>query len=427
MIQIYGIKNVPEKIMLRARADVEAVKETVAEIIKNVRERGDEALLEYTEKFDGVKLTPKQLRVSEQEIKEAYENTPKETIDEIKKQIALARKFAKADFASIKTQWQTPLVANSYGGLKTIPIGEVGLYVPGGKNPFPTVMQILAVPAKIAGCKRIVAVVNPCGKQYETLIAADLCGVDEIYKAGGAQAIAALAYGTETIRRVYKITGPGNPYVTAAKLLCFGQVDIDMPAGPSEALIIADEGAKPSWLAADILARAEHGPDSAAICVVPTQAMALQVQEEVETQKSERTRGSYIDTALDNYSAIVVSSDIEETISFANEYAPEHMEVQTRNAEELLPKIVNAGSVFLGYYNPVAVGDYASGVNHILPTGQWAKIFSPVNVSTYMKKVQFSKVGKEGLVELQSIVDTIATVEGLDAHRESVDIRLRWK
>lgn len=425
MIKIYGIEAVPEKIMLRARADIEAVKEKVAEIIRNVRKQGDAALLDYTKQFDGVTLSKNQLKVSDEDIKEAYAHTPAETIIEIKKQIALSRKFAQADFSSITKEWKVSFAKDSYGGLKTTPIEEVGLYVPGGKNPFPTVMQILAVPAKIAGCRRVVAVINPKGNQYETLIAADLCGVDEIYRVGGAQAIAALAYGTETIKRVFKITGPGNPYVTAAKLLCFGQVDIDMPAGPSEALIIADEDANPEWLAADILARAEHGPDSAAVCVVPSKEMAQKVQDAVEAQKIKLSRGSYIETALDNYSAIVVSPGIEKTIEFANEYAPEHLELQVGNPEDLLPKIKNAGSVFMGYYNPVAVGDYASGVNHILPTGQWAKMFSPVSVSTYLKKVQFSKVGREGLSELKSIVDTIATVEGLDAHKESVDIRFK--
>jgi len=423
MIKIYNLAEVPEKIMLRSRVDIDAVKPKVAEIIRNVRERGDEAVLEYTEKFDKVKLSIEQLRVSESDIKEAYENVPSATIDEIKKQIALSRKFAEADFSNITKTWQVELVKDSYGGLKTTPIEEVGLYVPGGKNPFPTVMQILAVPAKIAGCRRIVAVINPKEKQYETLVAADLCNVDEVYRLGGAQAVAALAYGTETIKQVSKIIGPGNPYVTAAKLLCFGQVDIDMPAGPSEALIIADENANPAWLASDILARAEHGPDSAAVCVVPSKELAQKVQDKVEKQKSERTRGSYIDTALDNYSAIVISNDFEKTIEFANKYAAEHLELQVENPEALLPGIKNAGSVFLGYYNPVAVGDYASGVNHILPTGQWAKMFSPVSVSTYLKKIQFSKVTKEGLGALRSIVDTIATVEGLDAHRESVDIR----
>ncbi|MFH1424910.1 MAG: histidinol dehydrogenase [archaeon] len=425
-MKIYEMGEVPKTIMMRAKTDVDSVKESVGETIKNIRKNGDTALRKYTEKFDRVLI--EDFKTSEDEIREAYEEIDPLVLEKIKEQIEYSKKFASADKKNLKEEWSVQLGEGIEGGLKLTPIESVGLYVPGGKNPFPTVMQILAIPAKIAGVEKIVACTPPQkdGKILaEVLVAADLCGVDEVYKMGGAQAVAAFAYGTESVPKVLKVVGPGNPYVTAAKLLCFGEIGIDMPAGPSEALIIADEGATPSWLAADILARAEHGPDSAAVLVTWKREIAEKTLEEVGRQKKERSRQEYIETALEKYCAVVLVKDLREAVDFANEYAPEHLELQVESPREILPLINNAGSVFLGYYNPVAVGDYASGVNHILPTGQWAKMFSPVSVETFMKRVQFSYVNKTGLEKLKGIVDTIADIEGLDAHRESVDIRLR--
>lgn len=425
-MKIYERNGVPEEIMLRARADVDAVKEKVADIIRGMKQRGDDALREYTERFDGVRI--EDFEVGRDEIEAAYEKVAPEVLDAMKKQVELSKKFALADFENLSKEWKIEISEGVEGGLKLTPVENVGLYVPGGKNPFPTVMQILAVPAKIAGVKNVVACTPPQKDGSilpELLAVADLCGVDRIYKMGGAQAIAALAYGTESVPKVLKVVGPGNPYVTAAKLLCFGEIGIDMPAGPSEALIIADEGANPAWLAADVLARAEHGPDSAAVLVTWDRNIAEKTLEEVERQKKERSRTKYIEEALKRYCAAVMVEDLDEAIEFANEYAPEHLEIQLEEPMKVLDKIVNAGSVFLGYYNPVAVGDYASGVNHILPTGQWAKMFSPVSVETFMKRVQFSYVDRGGLAGLKEIVDTIATLEGLDAHRESVDIRFK--
>jgi len=259
----------------------------------------------------------------------------------------------------------------------------------------------------------------------EVLIAADLSGVDEIYRIGGAQAIATMAYGTETIKPVNKIVGPGNTYVTAAKMLVSEEVAIDMPAGPSEVLIIADKEANPRYIAADILARCEHSDDATAVLLTFSEEQADRVIEELNKQKKKLSRESTIDKSLAKYSAIIIMENIEEAVEFANEYAPEHLELMVENPYELMKKIRNAGSIFLGYYAPVAVGDYASGVNHVLPTSQYSKVFSPIGVETFMKKSEFEYLTEEGLKTLNNkIVKYIAAVEGFDAHARSVSIRL---
>ena len=307
----------------------------------------------------------------------------------------------------------------------------MGLYIPGGKNPFPTVQQILATAANAAGCKRIISCISPSGKNYEVLIAANECGIEEIYRVGGGQAIAAMAYGTETIAPVDLIAGPGSPYVTAAKILCQTKVAIDMPAGPSEVIVLAD-GTTPSqfdlntkakYCAADLLAQAEHGSDSAVIMLTNSKDLAQLTKSEIEKQFQTLSRQDYVKTALANYSAIITTTSLEEAIAFINDYAPEHLEILTEHPEALFNLINNAGSVFIGYHNPVAVGDYATGINHCLPTCGWARQSSPVGAWTFMKRVQYSSVSKLGLDRLLPIVKTISAVEGLDAHRRSVEVR----
>jgi len=293
------------------------------------------------------------------------------------------------------------------------------------------VQQILAVAAKTAGCPRIVSCISPRGKGYEVLIAANECGMTEIYRVGGAQAIAALAYGTETIAPVELIAGPGNPYVTAAKIICQAKVGIDMPAGPSEAIILADGSTtaqvslatKARYCAADVLARAEHGPDSAGLLVTDSPELAELAKTEIEKQYNALSRQGYIATALSTYSAIIVTASMSEAIQFTNDYAPEHLEILTEDPDATYEQIENAGSAFLGYFNPVATGDYATGINHVLPSCGWARQSSPVGVWTFMKRVQHSTLSKAGLERLKPIVQTIATVEGLDAHKRSVEIR----
>ncbi len=433
MISIYKLQDIGkselQKILARAQTDIAAVADKVRGIIRNVRERGDAALIEYTKEWDNPDFRPDMLVVGESDFERAYRETPPKTIEMIREQVALSRRFHEAQRKRI-CDWKEEHQGLIFGE-KWTPIDAVGLYVPGGKNPFPTVQQILAVAAKAAGCPRIVSCISPRGNNYEVLIAARECGISQLYRAGGAQAIAAMAYGTETIKSVELIAGPGNPFVTAAKILCQEKTAIDMPAGPSEALILADDTVpagvslrkKAAFLAADILARAEHGPDSAAVLVTTSQELALLVQEEVQRQAAELSRTGYIEKALQGYSAILVAADMDAAAAFANEYAPEHLEVLTGDPQGILDQVRNAGTVFLGHFNPVAAGDYAIGVNHVLPTGGWARRSSAVGVWTFMKRVQFSELSSDALRRLEPIVSHIADIEGLDAHKRSVQIR----
>ncbi|OGG18811.1 histidinol dehydrogenase [Candidatus Gottesmanbacteria bacterium RIFCSPHIGHO2_02_FULL_39_14] len=436
IIQLYELKTMNmkdrQKIIQRSRSDINKVKRRVLPIIEDVRSRGDRAILDYLEKFDGMKLKQEELRISNTEIEEAYAKTDPLVLKMIRQQIELSQKFHREQFQRMELQWEIETIPGVKLGQKRTPIESTGLYVPGGTAPYPTVMQILAVPAKLAGVKRIIGVTPPRGKNYEVIVAANEAGVDEIYRIGGVAAVAALAYGTETIKPVDKIVGPGNIYVTASKMLVFGDVGIDMPAGPSEAIILADEGANPAYCAADILARAEHDPNAAGVLVTWSKVVAEKTKEEIIRQLPTLSRSVIIKQSLARYSAIIITSDETEAVEFTNEYAPEHLEVLTKNPYKLLPKFTNAGSIFLGYNTPVPVGDYASGTNHVLPTGGWAKMFSPVGVETFMKVSEFQSVTKEGLESLAPIIDVISEVEGLDAHWNTIEQRLQkgtrlWK
>ena len=436
IIELYELDTMSrpekEKILRRSRADISDVKKQVLPIIEDVRTRGDQAILDYLEKYDGVTLSQSELRVSDDDIAEAYANTDPIVLEMIQRQIVLSQKFHNEQMRKLDTQWEIETIPGVTLGQKRTPIESAGLYVPGGTAPYPTVMQILAVPANIAGVKRIVGVTPPRGKNYEVIIAAKEAGVNELYRVGGVAAIAALAYGTETIKRVDKIVGPGNIYVTASKILVFGDVGIDMPAGPSEAIILADPEADPAYCAADILARTEHDANAAGVLVTWSKILAEKTRTEIARQLPLLSRGNIIKQSLSRYSAIIVTQSEKEAIAFTNEYAPEHLEVLTKKPFDLLPKLTNAGSIFLGYYTPVPVGDYASGTNHVLPTGGWAKTFSPVGVETYMKITEFQSVTRNGLESLAPIIDVISEVEGLDAHWNTIEQRLKkgkrlWK
>lgn len=436
IIQVYELKTMDvqdrARIVRRARGDIGIVKKQVLPIIEDVRARGDQAILDYLEKFDGVKLTPKDLLISEVEIKEAYLKTDPLVLKMIRRQIKLSQKFHKEQLRRLDMKWEIEVIPGVRLGQKKTPIESAGLYVPGGSAPYPTVMQILAVPAKLAGVKRIVGVTPPRGKNYEVIVAAKEAGVNELYRVGGVAAIAALTYGTETIKPVDKIVGPGNIYVTASKMLVFGDVGIDMPAGPSEAIILADDGANPAYCAADILARAEHDPNAAGVLVTWSKKVAEKTQDEIVRQLPTLLRSDIIKQSLARYSAIIIVSNEAEAIEFTNEYAPEHLEVLTKNPYDFLPKLTNAGSIFLGYYTPTPIGDYASGTNHVLPTGGWSKMFSPVGVETFMKVSEFQSATKNGLKSLAPIIDVISEVEGLDAHWNTIEQRLQkgkrlWK
>ncbi len=426
MIKIYELKKMANDeryfIMRRSGLDIEGVKNKVNAILEDVKLNGDKAIRKYTERFDRVKQDD--FRVSKEEVDRAWKKIDKVLLARIKQQIKYSKKFHKTQ---VKNERKCEIDEGIILGEKYTPIESVGLYVPGGRAVYPSVLQILAVPAKIAGVPRVVVCTPPDtdGKISESfLVVASLLGLDEIYKMGGAQAIAALAYGTESIKPVKKIVGPGNIYVSCAKMLVFGIVNIDMPAGPSEALILADSSANPCFVAADILARCEHDPDASAVLLTDSKMLANQIKKEIKRQFSYLKRQSIIKKALSKYSAIIICDSWDEIINFTNEYAPEHLEIMVTQPWDLLPRIVNAGSIFLGEYAPVAIGDYASGTNHVLPTGQYAKMFSPVGVETFQKKSEFQYVTKEGLRLLYPIVRELTAVEGLDAHYNSVKVRL---
>ncbi len=414
-----------QEIMGRSGLDIGDTKQEVLPIINNVRYQGDLAVLEYIERFDGIKLEAKDLTVSANDIEEAYVNTDPVVLKAIKRQIELSRKFHKEQLSHIDMQWEKEISPGVKLGQKKTPLESAGLYVPGGTAPYPTVMQILAVPAKETGVRRIVGVVSPRGKNYEVIVAGKEAGVDEMYRISGVAAIAALAYGTETIKPVDKIVGPGNKYVTAAKEAVFGDVGIDMPAGPSEVLILADGNANPRLCAGDLLSACEHDPNAAGVLVTWDRQLAKKVQSEIEQQTSHLLRQEIIRQALGKYSGIIVVADEREAVDFANKYAPEHLEVVTDNCRKLEKQLTNAGSIFLGQWTPKALGDYATGANHVLPTGKGARIYSPIGIETFMKTSQIQQVTQEGLENLASIVEPIAGVEGLGAHWKSIQQRLK--
>jgi len=429
MIKSYELKNMSDDIRClllgRSSIDIESVKDMVTRVIEDVKRDGDESLKKYTEVFDHVKLDT--FRVTKEEIDEAWKTIDEDIVSKIKLQIGYSESFHKMQVCK---DWKHEIDKGIVLGEKYTPIESVGLYVPGGRAAYPTVLQILSVPAKIARVPRIVVCTPPNkdGKISEpVLVTASILGIDEIYKVGGAQAIAALAYGTASIKPVKKIVGPGNIYVSCAKLLVFGKVDIDMFAGPSEVLIIADSSANPSFIAADMLARCEHDPNASAVLLTNSRELAANVKTEITRQFPGLKRQGIIKKSLAKYSAIIISDNWDAIIDFTNEYAPEHLEIMVEKPWEMLPKIINAGSIFLGNYAPVAVGDYASGTNHVLPTGQYAKMFSPVGVETFQKKSEFQYITKKGLKTLNPIIRKISEVEGLDAHYNSVKVRLEEK
>ena len=418
-----------ERIFRRAQANVDAIMPDVKKVIEDIRERGDVAVVEYVRKFDKPDFAVGQIRVSKEDIKKAYEDVSDETLDVMRRQIKISKNFhleqAKRIYAD--SDWSIEFVPGVRTGVRKGPIDSVGLYVPAGKAPLPTVSQILAVAAKAARVPRVCIFFPPTNYYPEIIVAADLAGADEIYRVGGVAAIAAMAYGTQLIESVDKIAGPGSPWVQAAKLQVFGQVGIDMLSGPSEGLGLVDDTANPAWVAADILARLEHGPDSAFPIIATSLKKAENIQQEVERQALQRSRyEKYIKSAIENgYQAIIIVDSIDEMVDVANEYGAEHLQIQVKDAEEVSKRIRNAGSIFIGPYTPVPVGDYASGTNHCLPTSRAVAYSSPVGVETFIKNNEYQILTKEGLESLAPIVRTISDVEGLDAHKEAVDIRLR--
>lgn len=425
MIRIY--ENPPRRqwseLQQRNSSDDDRISERVGEIIGRVREEGDRALFELARQIDGVELAT--LRVSEQEIAEAASAVPEEVRQAIGKAIGNIRRFHEA-------QRPAPVDIETTEGVRccqrAVPIRRVGLYIPGGNAPLFSTVLMLAVPASVAGCSEVV-LCSPPNKQGGIapviLYAASQCGVREIYKCGGAQAIAALAYGTETIARCDKIFGPGNRYVTQAKQAVGGHVcAIDMPAGPSEVMVIADDESNPQFVAADLLSQAEHGNDSQSILLCLSADFARRVDTATEEQYARLSRRQTISNSL-NGSRIIVLEDLAQAVDFANGYAPEHLIIQTRRPWEIAERITAAGSVFVGDYSTESAGDYASGTNHTLPTSGWARSMSGVNLDSFMHKITFQELSREGLKALAPTITAMAEAEGLDAHAEAVRIRLK--
>jgi histidinol dehydrogenase len=418
----YPSENQWDEVLLRPIADYGKLQETVSAILKDVKNRGDSAVKEYELKFDKVDLN--QLPVTEKEIADAEKQIPVELKDAILTAKAHIEKFHIAQRLDLPCVETTPGVVCWQ---KAIPIEKVGLYIPGGTAPLFSTVLMLAVPAKIAGCKEIILCSPPDreGKIHPAILfAASTSGVDKIFKAGGVQAIGAMAYGTESIPKVYKIFGPGNQYVTTAKqLVSLRDVAIDMPAGPSEVEVIADETANPAFVAVDLLSQAEHGVDSQSILVANSLPLAEKVNHEIEIQLETLPRKEIAQKALAN-SSIIVLRTWDEIITFTNRYAPEHLIIETQNYNEIAGEIVNAGSVFLGHYTPESAGDYASGTNHTLPTNGYAKAYSGVSLDSFLKKITFQEISKEGIMNLGETIRIMAEHENLHAHKNAVTLRM---
>ena len=408
------------------QADPGEVGEVVAEVIAGVRERGDAALIEYTRRFDGAEL--KRLRVEQREFDAAAGALDAELREAIEYAVANIRSHHEEQRP--EPRWSKEIRPGITSGERWTPIASAGLYVPRGKGSFPSVMAMLSVPASVAGVPRI-AVCTPPGPGGEVdpacLYAAALSGIDEIYAVGGAQAIAALAYGTETIPRVEKIVGPGNRYVTLAKRLVYGQVDPGLPAGPSESIVLADDSAEPEGAARELLVEAEHGPDSAALLVTPSAELADAVEQLVPRLASELPdwRREFVETVLSGYGGIVLAESLDDAIAFSNEYAPEHLHVIAREPYAILDRLQHAGEVLLGANTSIAFGNYAIGLNAILPTGGFARGYSCVGVDDFMKRSSFAHVSDDGVPELGRAAVTLARYEGFPAHAEAAEYVLR--
>ena len=396
------------------------IERRVYDIIENVRANGDAALREYSEKFDGVKLDD--FKVDQSIIDAAWDNLP----EDLKQALLVAKKniteFHSREIEQGFVDMDTPGITR---GQKVTPLARVGLYVPGGTAAYPSTIMMTALPAKIAGVKEIIMVTPPQkdGINPAVLGAAKLAGVDAVYQVGGAQGVAALAYGTEQIPKVDKIVGPGNIYVATAKRQVFGQVDIDMIAGPSEIGVIADESANPVHLAADLLSQAEHDPRARAIMVTNSEKLAQLVSDEVERQLSQLPRESIARPAIENNSYVAVMDSVEDMFTVMNEVAPEHLEIQLPDPMEYMSMVENAGSVFLGRYASEPLGDYVGGTNHVLPTSGTAKFSSPLGVYDFVKRISFTQFSRERLQEVAKDITTLARTEGLEAHARAIEVR----
>ena len=411
------------KLLNRSSFDNPEQVSAVEDIWFDVKKKGDEAVFHYTEKFDGFQLTEDNIVVSGEEIEAAYDKVDNDFLDAIRKSIDNVADF---HYKQMREGWFEAKEDGVFLGQKFEPLNRVGIYVPGGRAPYPSSVVMNAVPASVAQVNEIVMVSPPAADgslNPYTLVTAAEAGVDLIYKVGGAQAIAGLSLGTESMKTVDKIVGPGNIYVTLAKKMAFGYVDIDMLAGPSEILVLADEQARADFVAADLLSQAEHDPMASSVLVTTSRELAKEVQTELDEQLKELSREEIARESLEKFGAIIVAEDLDEAIEVTNDFAAEHLEVKIADPFSALGKIKNAGAIFLGEYTVEAVGDYIAGPNHVLPTGGTAKFYSPLNIDDYLKKSSVIYYTKEGLNKIKDDAIKIADVEGLDAHANSIKIR----
>ena len=416
------VKEEWSQLLQRPSFDNAELHKNVKHILKDVKKDGDKAIKKYTKKFDDIKL--KDFEVTSKEIEEAITSLPENLKNAVQTAANNINKFHSKQFAE-------PEIIETMPGIqcwrKSVPIEKVGLYIPGGTAPLFSTILMLGIPAKIAGCKEII-LCSPPDKNKKLhpaiLFAAQLVGVTRVFKIGGVQAIAAMAYGTETVPKVYKIFGPGNQFVTHAKqLIQHDGIAIDMPAGPSEVCVIADGTSNPAYVAADLLSQAEHGPDSQVLLISTSFDLVEDVMEEIQKQLKELDRKKIAIKALENSKALVVN-DLNEAIEISNEYAPEHLIICCKDEELIAERIINAGSVFLGDYSPESAGDYASGANHTLPTNGFAKIYGGVSVDSFVKKITYQKLTQQGLHNISNTVIQMAEAEGLDAHANAVRVRM---
>ncbi len=410
-------------IMERSMEDISSIYEETRRIVEDVKANGDSVALSHYKKHKD-DITPADLEVTKDEIQKAYRELDPKVVECLKIASRNIIRFHEAQ--KEREMWSIEVTKGILAGRITRPMDIVGCYIPGGRAVYPSSILMTVLPAKVAGVGKIVAVTPPSKGMVAnpaTLVAADISGCDRIFKVGGPWGVAGLAYGTETMPRVDKIVGPGNKYVTAAKMIVYGQVDIDSPAGPSEALLLADESGDPKLLAVDFLSQVEHDPDSAAVLVTTSEELANKVCEIINREYENLPRKDIFESSLTKHSYILVAEDMQQAIDFTNEYAAEHLQILTKDPFITLNSIKHAGSIFMGPYAPVPVGDYASGTNHVLPTGQCARMFSGLSVDDFIKKPTFQYLSREGLEGLKDVVITLAEAEGLPIHARAIKAR----
>ena len=416
-------QNILDDLLKRSPNNYSQYESTVNEIIENVKTKKDQALFEYTKEFDKFALNADNIKVTRQEIEEAYTKLDPNLINVIKKSAENIRAFHSKQ---LRNSWFDAKEDGTILGIKITAIAKAGVYVPGGKAAYPSSVLMNVIPAKVAGVDEII-MTTPPGADGQvnpgTLVAADIAGVDTIYKVGGAQAIAALAFGTESVPKVDKITGPGNIFVALAKKAVYGYVSIDSIAGPSEILVLADETADPRYVAADLLSQAEHDELASAILITTSKELAEKVSKQVDVFVNELSRKEIMQKSLDNYGYVLVAENMEEAIDAVNEIASEHLEILTANPFEIMTKVRNAGAIFMGEYASEPLGDYFAGPNHILPTNGTAKFFSPLNVDDFLKKTSIISYSREALEKVHKDIETFAESEGLTAHANSIRVR----